>query len=422
MFDRILEKFIDVDEILGKGDELSGVLELLIADGSITEKRAYEIKEQMTKECNEGKIQKKGMTNRLTYLKNDIDFPHKVGILRETLSGEDKLCPYCFQIVDEKSDFCNICGYDLIHDEELNLDGVKIVDSIEELDISPIEAVVERLRHDDILEEDDEEEIPPLTEIINNLSEDGITSIHSFDNENSILNNPDIDLFRVINYMNEGYTFDDACDEIYINSKLTKQGLKDLAVRKNFITPNDEIKDDGYEFVINNEWMYFYRYYLESFNFDDFEAFYKENSFKVEDAGIEFVNKHICIAEEKKDYQRLIDSYKAKGHIYDHLSRYNKSLRYELKVFILKLNPIYLNEEELKMHIPLDDYNIDTLCNFHSVYSLSQIKKSFNKEWKKINFEKIYINRKKSWEILLKLFKGEDVEKYSDEISEKYFS
>ena len=67
---------------------------------------------------------KNGLLKRLSYLKTCVDIPMEVGVLKETLSGDCKLCPYCFQTADDKSDFCNICGYDLIHDEKFGLNGV----------------------------------------------------------------------------------------------------------------------------------------------------------------------------------------------------------------------------------------------------------------------------------------------------------
>ena len=231
-----------------------------------------------------------------------------------------------------------------------------------------------------------------------------------------------IDIFSIISKLNENFSFEDAYNSTFINSKLSMLDLLDLMIDKNLITPREDITDNGYQFVIKKGWMFFYNNFLYAFNFDDFNYFFKHNNYSLELAGLKFLNKHIDIANKNKEFDRLIDSYEAKGMIYDHIKKYNQSLKYVLNVFILNLNPIYLDDKQITYHIPLDEDNIDTLSNFHDAFSTAKIKKYFNKQWDSIDFETIRIPKKKCWNILKNLFKGRDVEEYCEEIMEKYFS
>ncbi len=89
--------------------------------------------------------------------------------------------------------------------------------------------------------------------------------------------------------------------------------------------------------------MFFYEEYLNTFNFDDFHNFYNESKFDLNTTAINFLNRHLKIARQNRDFNRLIASYVAKGHVYDHMGKYRKSLKFELRVFILNLNPLYLD-------------------------------------------------------------------------------
>lgn len=259
-----------------------------------------------------------------------------------------------------------------------------------------------------------------LNEIVDMLEDCGINIIHTFDESYSNDNSLDIDLFLILNGINDGFDFDESFENTYINSKLSKKDLFNMACEKNYMDGDGKILDDGYEFIIDNEWMYFYEAYLSSFNFDDFNHFYKNSDLSLEESGIEFLNKFIKLADEHKDFDLFIDCLKAKSHIYDHIRKFSKSLRYELKVFIYNLNPKYFDDEMLKNHFPLDEYNIDVLCNFKRAYSTAQIEKYFNKEWKICEFQKTFISKKQAWKILLNLLKNNNLDEYLEKLEEKY--
>lgn len=260
------------------------------------------------------------------------------------------------------------------------------------------------------------DELSILNELIEKFGESGINIIHTYEESYSNVNSPEIDLFSILNEINNGLTFDEAYQITYINSCMSKEEILNLACEKNYINEKGEILPEGYEFVINNEWMFFYDAYLSNFNFDDFNYFYKNSKLDLEEAGIEFLNESINFAYKNNDFDRFIDTLKAKAHIYDHIGKFSKSLRYELKVFIYNLNPIFADKDLLNSHVPLDNDNIKVLRNFNMVYSTAQIKKYFNKEWKKCSFEKTFISKNNAWKILNNLLKGYSLDEYLEKL------
>ena len=172
----------------------------------MTERRAFEIKQQLTEEFNQGKVQEKDLIKRLNFL------IHYDGFLIEDFNHVKKVCPYCFNPVKERHKSCKLCGYDLIHDEEPNFDNIIMLDSDDDLDLSSIEKVakqiVESESYDDELKEMSNElleeisvmksfeEKSNLTELTEELENLGLMSIHSFNDENSNVNSYDRYIFN----------------------------------------------------------------------------------------------------------------------------------------------------------------------------------------------------------------------------------
>ncbi len=175
----------------------------------------------MTDEYHEGKVQEKDLLLRLSYLKVGIDIPKEMGVLRETIDSDLKLCPYCFQPVDETTDSCPFCGYDLIHEEELDLTDVKIVDSIDEFDLSSFDDFEKKFLTDNHIDEEDEDGIN-ITDIIARLENEGVFEIFSFDESYSNDTSPDIDLFSILVKMNDGCEFFQAYRITLINQDYQK--------------------------------------------------------------------------------------------------------------------------------------------------------------------------------------------------------
>ncbi|WP_407381069.1 hypothetical protein [Methanobrevibacter sp.] len=234
------------------------------------------------------------------------------------------------------------------------------------------------------------------------------------------------DIYRVMLDSNR------VCDfkEILRENNLKVSGNKvDLATR---IVENGlytQIGDDEYVLNENGEealsklnWISFYELGMEMFDFDDLEMYLKENKLThFPEGAIKYLNEHSNRAYKNKDYYLLYDVLASKAMLYVYYDDMRKALMEELKLFQLKLNPIFLDDEELESYEAIEVDNVNNIVILLEILGISNVKKIFNKTWSYMKFEKRLINKKNSLKYLNRLINGENIIEVSDEISQNYF-
>ncbi|MBQ6100145.1 MAG: zinc ribbon domain-containing protein [Methanobrevibacter sp.] len=98
-------KSYSIEEIVGVENEFSYYIESLIDDAHVTYDKAFEIKQQMIEEYEEGKILKESLLIRLAYL-----FDENKDV---TIKSHTDKCPHCKMPVDNHDKYCHFCGINL---------------------------------------------------------------------------------------------------------------------------------------------------------------------------------------------------------------------------------------------------------------------------------------------------------------------
>lgn len=136
-------------------DGLSTYMQNMVDNNVLSKKRAFEIKEQLDYEYNQGMVTDEGILTRLYFLiDNNIRQLNEEEML-DLLLSDDVVCPYCYVTSNLSDRFCKNCGYNLYYDEP---------DDSDEVDFEQILPLI------DILSEENEEK--QFAKFINLMVED----------------------------------------------------------------------------------------------------------------------------------------------------------------------------------------------------------------------------------------------------------
>jgi len=223
--------------------------------------------------------------------------------------------------------------------------------------------------------------------------------------------------------------------EVLRNNHLKVSGNKvDLATR---IVENGVYTElDGADVILSLKgehrlhydfsWIKFYTIGMEyEFDFRDFESYLSNhmNYQKFDEVVFGYLNEHLKRAYDERDYYLLFDviASKTMRHIYNR--DFKKALIEELKLFILKLNPIYLDVEERKSMDNVIDYdNIQNIAMLMAILKMSNVKKLFNRAWNNIELKNKLVPKKKAFRYLNRALDNDNFKSMSDEIIRIYFT
>ena len=202
--------------------------------------------------------------------------------------------------------------------------------------------------------------------------------------------------------------------------RLLKHNLfNEFGIDEFILTPKGEATLDG------SSWVRRYCSNLDYFDFDDFFNFIKKNiskTNKLDKLIFSYLNLHLDIAYKNRDFHRLHDVYASRVIIHIEMNEIKQALKEELTLFIIRLNPIFLNNEELKSYSPIVRSNIHNIVELGNYCNIYNFKKLFNKVWSDIKFEKNLIPKKKCFNYLNKAINDNEFEELSEEIKNKYYN
>ena len=218
---------------------------------------------------------------------------------------------------------------------------------------------------------------------------------------------------------------------------LRKHGLKvsgnkdDLIIRllENNLFHEFGVKDfiltsKGETALRRTSWVNTFMTNMDYFDFDDFLDFLIENksyASNFERMALRYLNHHLKIAYENKDFHRLHDVYASRALCHMQWEDIKKALKDELTLFIIRLNPIFLDDGELKSYNPIEFSNVHNISELVDYCNIHNFKKLFNKSWSEIRLEKRLVSKKMSLNYLNKAITGYNLEELSDEIKNRYY-
>ena len=214
--------------------------------------------------------------------------------------------------------------------------------------------------------------------------------------------------------------------EILRENNLKVSGKKQELVERVMSILSDKsedlsLTDKAKEFLKENKWMDLYMFALVAFNFEDYENFHKNSSADDFNTALNFCDQILSFALIKNQFLIFLDALSAKAHVYAYEKDYESFLDYDLQRFILGLNPFNMDSKTYSNYEIINNANIINLKNVIEHFDFGDLKKRFNKIWKKSNISKITVPKNASYKILLKALSGEDIEELTFDLKEKYF-
>ena len=229
-------------------------------------------------------------------------------------------------------------------------------------------------------------------------------------------------IYHVLSNLQENPNLDEVLDtvELPISSEIAENILE----TEGFIEVDDdnhaEITEYGLFRLSGVSWVGFYDSFLDYFDFDDFEKYMQEyDTGDVIKNSLNYLNKHLKIAREMKDFDYLHDVFSSKAMVYLNMQEFKKSLLEELKIFALKINPIYLNNYD--SYVAVEFPNINNINVLDDLSEVKSLKRVFYKAWNEMEFEKELMDKDEAFEYLTRAQNGELLDDLSAEIADKHF-
>ena len=100
----------------------------------------------------------------------------------------------------------------------------------------------------------------------------------------------------------------------------------------------------------------------------------------------------------------------------------NDALKWQMRIFCLEINPVFLDESYYNFYIPLNSENIDNLRLLNDEFSIEMLMDSFEKSWDYFKFNNYIVSKEDAKTILERLLHNhEDLNLINKEIKDMYF-
>ena len=180
-----------------------------------------------------------------------------------------------------------------------------------------------------------------------------------------------------------------------------------------------KLSNEGENLVRFTSWIDFYKDHMKIFDYDDFGNYIEKiNTHSFEPQCERYLDKHLKQAYDGKNFEKIHDIIASKSRFNVHFGNFVNALNDELQLFMISINPVYLDD--------FDDYKFLLKSNINNIAVLSQatnkknLKKTFNKNWDKVKFNKKFISKKSALKYLNDAVNGKDLNIIENAIKKKF--
>lgn len=217
--------------------------------------------------------------------------------------------------------------------------------------------------------------------------------------------------------------------DILKNNNLTLTGNKSELIKriieyvpaKTIMKTDYQITQKGYAFINEHSKIGFYNLFLKNYYYYEFNDFLKNHEGTSAEISKSFLEEHLKVSVAKKDNNAYIDSLNALASINEIDNNIDKSLYFELKKFIVGLNPIFFDESSYNYYQPINERNIENLKTLLSEKEFN-LEDEFKNAWENMEVKEFLIPFDKSLSILKQMISGEDRDYMNDKVREEYLT
>ena len=228
-------------------------------------------------------------------------------------------------------------------------------------------------------------------------------------------------IYEVLSELPNNPNLDEAISQF--DFELEDKIVKDILVSNGFV----ELKNNGDAFVTDYgemrlfavNWVGFYKLCLDYFHFYDFEEYMNQyDTGDVVENAHNYLNENLKIAYKRHDFSRLHDVFASKAIVHVSQKEFEQALFNELKLYIVKLNPIYLSDDDLKDYKAIEYPNVNNLDVLSDLAEID-VADIFDKCLNELEIDKILISKDDALSYLNRAWDGEELDELSSEIYDK---
>ena len=438
------------DVVIGNDDGFSEYMQDIIDDGIISEDKAKKINNILKEEYERGEVTDDGIITRLNFFINDLDSQIDPFNIFEIGAN---LCPYCCNFINLTDESCPICGYNLFYENDFDFedddnfeDGIFInKDNV----LSVMSGLYERFGRKYKLEDINYgKQYPTSYDLDQYRILKFIDEYHNLEVAFYFVNNLKLpqEIFNDLLFEEEYVTYEitEETWSDFANYSLTVNDLKDILrdnglrvsgrkqelidrIGKSDISVSEFSSDKlfltrkGKDYLNEYSWIGLYNEFLKNFDFDDFYRFYESNDGNFNEIVSKYLDEHIKIAKNNKDFDYLINCFSSKA-IFSGLDKNpNDALKWEMRRFCLTINPIYSRGVYHDFYLHLNSENINNLRSLKDEFSSEEMLDSFEESWDYFEFNKSIVSKKDAKIIFERLLiNNEDLKLINMELKDRY--
>lgn len=365
---------LEIKELFASND-LADIFMEYVNEGIVNMNEIKKIKQQLFIDLTRSTIRKQSIPIRLNYLVSNL---HNNKEIDENIKNP---CPYCKEELDYSQRYCVSCGYDIFNDMNIRNKKNFLYKDVLKEKLSYKHSIMNIMEQRD---EFSEEYLLTLAicYVIDNLNIKNYYEI--FNSATDIYNLQGHDLRKIMD--NKGYiTYDvresdwfeegqefsvSELKKILIKNNIKQSGNKNelierikLNISLNKIKSKvPKITESGFKFKKDSFPLLYHKKYLENFVYEEFEEFYyNSEKTSIDEITIDFLNKHIQKAINSKNHNQLIQSLKLQSNLYLKMEDFEEVLRLELKIFLININMLFIDDVYYDYYDPIEEETFDNL-------------------------------------------------------------
>lgn len=416
--------------------DLADIFMDYVKKGAVTIDEIKKIKQQLFIDLTRSSIRKQSIPTRLNYLVSNY---HNAKEIDEKVKNP---CPYCKEELDYSQRYCISCGYDIFNDMKVKNKSRFLYKEVLKEKLSYKHSINNIVEKNDEFGEDYLITLA-MCYIIDNLNIRNHYEI--FDLAANKYNLTGHDLRKImakkkyITYaVEESDWFEEAqqfsvseLKEILLKNNIKQSGNKsDLIERIQLNVSLDKVKSkvpkitkSGYQFKENSLPILYHNKYLEKYVYEEFEKFYN-NSKKtsIVDITIDFLEKHIEKAINTRNHNQLTDSLRLQSMLYADTQDIEEVLRIELKIFLININMLYVDDVYYDFYEAIDETTFKNLKKLLYEYDYDEMLFILSLIYQEFDEKDMNIGMEELEEVLHKVYTQNNVHNLNYRIKYDHYS